>query len=155
MRTVQATDRLVSIWIDREEAPTREQMLCLVRQALADRGLTPWPQTEAECFAVGEETLLIARPGPGRRLAFYFGDLEALLEAARALPDGESSLYTYGDGYVLALPAEAGRTALWEYGRALEPGGEWELHVREQGGCLLDGDALDRLRRAFHLESGM
>ena len=36
MRTVQVTETAVSIWITEEAAPTKEQMLALVRQALAD-----------------------------------------------------------------------------------------------------------------------
>ena len=149
MKTVQATDTAVSIWITREQAPTGEQMLSLVRQALADRGLAPWAETEAECFAAGEDTLVIARPGPGRRLGFYFADLEELLGAALAGGPGDGSLYDVGRGYMLALAPEAAGPALYEYGapRTLAPG--WEEHAREQGMCLLRDSALAQLRGWF------
>ncbi len=149
MKTVQATETAVSIWITHEQAPTREQMLRLVRQALADHGLDPWPETEAECFAAGEDTLVIARPAHARRPAFCFGDLEDLLGGAMPCPDGDSSLYAVGEGYVLALGPEEVRPSLYEYGQAGCVTAGWEAHAREQGLCLIRGEAVAVLRRYF------
>lgn len=148
MRTVQATESAVSIWFSQEDAPSRRQLLLLVRKALEERGLPPWPATEAECFAAGEETLVIARPA-AHALGFYFDDLESLLAGARACPGGETSLYTEGEGYVLTLAPEEGCPALYEYGAPwpVRPG--WEIHAREQGRCLLAGDAAQALCRFF------
>ena len=149
MISVQATDRLVSLWVSREAPPTRERMLCLVRQALAERGLPPWAETEAECFAAGEDTLIIARPVRPRRRAFYFSDLEALLGGALRCPPGESALYTPGEGYILTVAPEAAALALREFGETYEAGPLWEEHAREQGMCLIREDAIAVLSRYF------
>ena len=149
MKTVQATETAVSIWISREQAPSRTQMLALIRQALAERGLTPWPETEAECFAAGEDTLVIARPGHSRRTAWYFADLEALLAGALACPGGDSDLYAVPGGYVLTLAPEAAGPALGEFGESFPVVPEWEIHAREQGMCLIRHSAIDDLRRYF------
>lgn len=149
MKTVQATETAVSIWISREQAPSRAQMLELIRQALAERGLTPWEETEAECFAAGEDTLVIARPGHPRRAAFYFGDLEALLAGALSCADGDSSLYIAGDGYALTVEPEAAGPALMEFAEPFPVVPEWEVHAREQGMCLIREGAIADLRRYF------
>ncbi len=148
MKTVQATDTAVSIWISREAAPTREQMLSLVRQALEERGLAPWAETEAECFAAGEDTLVIARPVHGRQ-GFFFADLEALLGGALACADVPSSLYVTEDGYLLAVAADGAAPALYEYGQARPVNAGWEAHAAEQGACLIREDAVACLRRFF------
>lgn len=62
MRVVQVAERAVAIWFVQEEAPPLRTMLSLVRGALAGSGYEPWHTAEAECFAAGDETLLIARP---------------------------------------------------------------------------------------------
>ncbi len=156
MKTVQATDTAVSIWISREAAPTGEQMLLLVRQALMERGLAPWSETEAECFTAGEDTLVIARPGHGRRQGFYFADLEDLLAGAQGCADGSGSLYALEEGYLLVLAPEAAGPALYEYGEARSMGPDWELHAREQGMGLIREDAAAVLRRVFSRgESGL
>lgn len=149
MKTVQATETAVSIWITREEVPTRAQMLALIRQALAERGLPLWEETEAECFACGEDTLVIARPGQPRRAAFFFGDLEALLAGALRCADGESSLYAAGGGYILTATRPAAGPALLEYGEAYPVTADWEVHAREQGMCLMREGAIAGLRRWF------
>ncbi len=149
MRTVQATETAVSIWITREQAPSRAQMLELIRQALAERGLAPWEETEAECFAAGEDTLVIARPGHPRRAGYFFGDLEALLAGAFSCADGPSALYNAGDGYVLTVEPEAAGPALAEYGDTFPVTAEWEVHAREQGMCLMGENAIACLRRHF------
>ena len=149
MRTVQATDTAVSIWITREAAPTGEQMLRLVRQALEDQGLAPWRETEAECFAAGEDTLVIARPGRARRVGFYFCGLEELLGGALACPEAESCLYVLEDGYMLVLAPEHAAPSLYEYGERQSVGADWEEHAREQGMCLIRNGALGTLRRFF------
>ena len=149
MISVQATDRLVSLWVSREAPPSRERMLCLVRQALAEQGLAPWAETEAECFAAGEDTLIIARPVRPSRRAFYFSDLETLLGGALRCPPGESSLYTSGEGYILTVAPEAAVPALREFGESCEAGPLWEVHAREQGMCLIRENAVAVLRRHF------
>lgn len=149
MRTVQVTETAVSIWFSGENVPAREQILELIRQALAERGMTPWPDTEAECFAAGEDTLVIARPGHARRPAFYFGDLEALLSGALSCADGESALYDMGEGYLLATAPESVGPALYEYGQADTVSADWETHAREQGRCLIPDTAILDLRRYF------
>ena len=151
MRTVRATETSVSIWLSQEETPPEGQMLALIRQALAAQGLDPWPETEAECFAAGGDTLIIARPVHPRRPAFYFDDLEALLAGIADCPDRGGSLYTYGDGYLLALPPEASAPALYEHGLAGSVTADWEVHAREQGQCLIRDTAVFDLRRCFSL----
>lgn len=149
MRTVQATETAVSIWFSHEDIPTREQVLCLVRQALAERGIAPWQWLEMECFAAGEDALVIARPAHDVRPAFYFDDLEALLGGALACGDGDSSLYKAEEGYILTVDEEGAGPALYEYGEACTVSGLWEHHAREQGLCLMEGTAISQLRRYF------
>ena len=149
MRTVRATETAVSIWFSHEDVPAREQMLALIRQALMEQGLTPWQSTEAECFAAGEDTLVIARPGHGSSPAFYFEDLESLLSGALACEDSVSSLYALEDGYLLAVGGETPAAALREYGQADTVTTDWETHAREQGLCLIRDTAISDLRRFF------
>ena len=149
MKTVQATDTAVSIWVSREAPPSREQMLRLVRQALAERGLAPWRETEAECFAAGEDMLIIARPARRKRRWFWFPDLETLLGGALRCPAAASALYAAEEGYVLALEPEGGCGALYEFGEPYEAGPLWEAHAREQGMCLIGEDAVAALSRYF------
>lgn len=149
MRAVQVAERAVSIWFSREDAPTRGQMLRLVRRALLDRGFRPWPETEAECFASGEDTLLIARPGRPRTAAFYFESLDRLLAAAACGRDG-GALYDAGrGGYLLTVPAEDVCAALYEFGAPARLSPEREAHEREQGRQLVDRAALAALLEAF------
>ena len=150
MRTVPATETAVSIWFSREDVPDREQMLKLIRQALLERGLDPWRSTEAECFAAGEDTLVIARPGHIRRPAFHFDDLESLLSGVTACAAADSSLYNMGQqGYLLTVDPEAAGAALYEYGQADTVTADWEAHAREQGLCLIRDGAISDLRRYF------
>ena len=149
MRTVRVTETSVSIWLSQEETPPEGQMLALIRQALAAQGLDPWPETEAECFSAGSDTLIIARPGLTRRLAFYFDDLETLLAGIASCPECDSSLYTYADGYLLTVPPEDPDPALYEYGQGSSVTDHWELHAREQGQCLIRDTAVFDLHRCF------
>ena len=149
MRVVQATDRAVSIWFSGEAAPDRGALLALVRQALAERGLSLWPDTEAEQFTAGADTLVIARPAHHGRLTFYFEDLEALLGGALSCPDGPSALYDGGEGYVLAAERSCAGPGLYEYGRPAGLDGLWEAHAREQGRCIVESGAIAALRRYF------
>ena len=152
MKTVQAADTAVSIWISREEPPTGQALLELVRRALTERGLAPWTETEVECFAAGEDTLVIARPAHNRRPAFYFADLEALIAGVWAggdRLDGAGALYAAADGYLLAVAEDNAAPALYEYGRAGSASAEWEVHAREQGRCIIEKDAAGVLRRHF------
>ena len=149
MRTVQAAATAVSIWFSGEDVPDRAGLLALVRQTLADRGLPPWPDVEAECFAAGGDALIIARPA-ARRLAFAFPELEALLAGALACPDGPSSLYDAGaDGYILTAAPEAASPALRAWGEPAGVTADWEVHAREQGLCLMDGAAISELKHWF------
>ena len=152
MRALQVAERAVSIWFSREDAPTRGQMLCLVRRALADRGYRPWPETEAECFAAGEDTLLIARPGRARTAAFYFESLDRLLAAAACGRDG-GALYAAGrGGYLLTAPAADVCAALYEFGEPVRLTPEREAHETEQGRQIIPDAALAALREAFRPE---
>ncbi len=148
MRTIEATDKLVSIWISREAPPGRRELLALVRQTLEERGLAPWPETEAECFRTEQDTLIIARPGRAI-LGFWFGELESLLAGAFACGDGESSLYALPEGYLLTVDRTSAPPALWEYGQERAVSADWERHADEQGMTLLRGAALADLRRYF------
>ena len=149
MKTIQATETAVSIWFSREEVPSRGQMLGLIRQALTERGLKPWPETEAECFAAGEDTLVIARPAHIRRHGVYFDDLETLLAGVFSCRPGESSLYAVEDGYVLTVGSEAAGPALYEFGQEYMTGEDWEAHAAEQRMCLIKDTAITDLRRYF------
>lgn len=149
MKTVQAAETAVSIWITREEVPRADALLALIRRSLAERGLTPWPAAEVECFAAGEDALVIARPARDMRPAFYFADLEALLSGALAIRDGESALYALDSGYLLAVSETAAAPALYEYGEAALVSADWERHAVEQGMCLAEKDAAEVLRRHF------
>ena len=149
MRTVQVTETAVSIWFSHEAVPGRGQLLALVRQALTEQGLPPWSQTEAECFAAGEDALVIARPGRAHQAAFYFDDLEMLLGGVLATAEGESSLYAAEDGYILIVAPEAAGPALYEYGQPWQIDADWEHHAEEQGRCLIERSAISDLRRCF------
>ena len=149
MRTVQATDTAVSIWISGERPPAGAEMRRLVGQALAERGLEPWPEVEAEWFAAGEDTLVIARPGRVRRIGFRFDELETLLAGALACADGESALYSAEPGYILVADRTAAGPALYEFGRAVPVPDGWEIHAAEQGRLLIRRGAIAALRRFF------
>ena len=134
MRTVQAAATAVSIWFSGEDAPDRAGLLALVRQALADRGLAPWPDVEAECFSAGGDALIIARPAGRRRQVFAFPELESLLAGALACPDGPSSLYDAGaDGYILTAAPETVSPALWEWGTPAGVTADWEVPHGRRG----------------------
>ena len=149
MMQVQASDTAVSIWVSREQAPAGQALRRLVRRALAERGLAPWDAVEMECFAAGEDALIIARPVRNGRPAFYFEQLEPLLAGALRCADGPSALYTYAGGYLLAVDKRAAGPALYEFGRARYVRPEWECHAAEQGGCLIPDNAIATLRRYF------
>lgn len=149
MMLIQATDTAVSIWMRRERPPEEPQLRQLVRRALEERGLEPWAEMEAECFAAGEDTLIIARPRGRCRPAFAFGDLEGLLAGALACADGPSALYLEGDGYLLAADSAAAGPALYEFGEARTVRADWERHAAEQSRCLIPENAIAVLRRYF------
>lgn len=149
MRAVQVAENAVSIWFSREDIPSRRQMLTLVRRMLEKEGYEPWPETEAECFAAGEDALVIARPGRVHRRAFFFEDLEALLGGALCCRGEDSALYLSEGGYILVLAPEEVRAGLYEFGQARELPFGWETQAREQGRCLLPHNAAGDLRRYF------
>lgn len=148
MRTVSAWEKAAAIWVAGEAVPDRRALLTMVNEALSRAGCPPWSGLEAECFAAGEDALVLARPARTRR-AFFFPELESLLAGALAGPDAESSLFAAAGGYLLMLEADAPWPGLYEWGeeRDLPPG--WEDHGREQGLCLAEGTACADLRRFF------
>lgn len=149
MIEIQAADRVVSIRFVGEQPPAGRALERLVRRALAERGLAPWEGMQAECFAAGQDALVIARPVRDCRPGFYFSELEELLAGALACADGPSALYTYADGYLLAADAGAAGPALYEFGQALRVRQAWERHAAEQGMCLIPENAIAALRRYF------
>ena len=149
MRITEASDRAVTILFSDEALPPPGAALALARQALAERGLSPWPDAEAEFFRGGGEALVIVRPVPPRRRMFLFPDLEALLLGASACPGGPSSLYAAPNGYLLALERDMVRPGLYEFGRETVFSPDWDAHAREQEQLLMDGRAVDDLRRFF------
>lgn len=152
MRTVQVTDKAVTIRLSGEPVPDKRALAGMVRRALEGEGLVPWGETEAECFSDGEETLIIARPGRARR-AFFFRDLEALLAGVLCCPAGESSLYAApGGGYLLMAAPEIVRPGLYEFGAPVPMSPEREAHLREHGRCIAAAEAAADLRRHFATE---
>lgn len=149
MIEIQAADSAVAIRFVGERPPAGRALESLVRRALAERGLPPWAEMRAECFAAGQDALIIARPVRDSRPAFYFAGLEELLAGALACADGPSALYTYGDGYLLAVDTGAAGPALYEYGEALFVREAWERHAAEQGRCLIPEGAIAALRGYF------
>lgn len=149
MRSIQAEEKAVTIRLSGEPAPEREEVLRMVRQALEESGYAPWSETEAECYAAGEEILVIARPGEEKRKAFFFPELETLLAGAAGLSGEDGAVYAAEDGYILLLPPESVRPALYEFGRELRLPRLWECHAREQGRCVLAERAAAVLRKMF------
>lgn len=149
MRSVDSEGKTVTIRLSGEPAPARAAVLRLVRQTLKENGFAPWEETEAECFAAGEEILVIARPGEERRRLFCFPDLEALLAGAACVPADDGAVYAADDGYILALPPGSVCPAMHEFGRELRLSPQWEHHAREQGRCLLSERAPAVLRERF------
>lgn len=149
MRSVDSEGKTVTIRLSGETAPARAAVLRLVRQTLEENGFAPWEETEAECFAAGEEILVIARPGEARRRLFCFPDLESLLTAAACMQAEDGAVYAAEDGYILALPSGAAGPAMYEFGRELRLSPQWEHHAREQGRCLLPERAPAVLRERF------
>lgn len=149
MRSVQVSDRTVTMWFSGEKAPGGRKLAALVRRTLEERGMEPWAETEAERFDAGEDTLVIARPGPPRPRAFFFPGLEELLTGALSCPDGPSALYRTEGGYLLTVAPENVRPGLYEFGAVTALPLGWEDHAREQGRCVTAGNAVADLRRAF------
>ena len=154
MRTIQAGEKAVSIWFSGETPPGKRQTLGLVHRALAEQGYAPWPETVLELFTAGGDALVIARPGRMIRQAFRFASLEHLLTAAGSIPEDGGDLYRDGRGYTLIPPEGQGtRYALYEFGTPVTLSRDWEHHAREQGLCLLSGEALAGLRRFSEMGS--
>ena len=147
MRTIQAGEKAVSIWFSGETPPGKRQTLALVRKALEERGLPSWPETVLELFTAGGDALVIARPGRMIRQAFRFASLEHLLTAADCVPENGGSLYRHGREYILIPEDDGIRPALYEFGEPVTLPWGWEYHAREQGACLMTGEALTGLRR--------
>lgn len=148
MRVFHVDDRAVALRFA-GELPARGELAPLIGRVLRERGLDPWPETEAECFAAGGEVLVFARPGRARPRAFRFSDLEALLAAVRAFPGAGGALYDAGDGYLLTAMPDEPCGALYEFGEASRLTPERACHLREQGRCLIDTGAAEALRRLF------
>lgn len=146
MRTIQVSEKAVTIRCTAGEIAGGGDVLRLVRRTLDAAGAEPWPEIEAECFGAGEEKLVIARPSRRRR-AFFFADREAL-EAVLALgPSGARCVYETADGFLLTLPPEEDCLRYREFGEpaALRPG--WEEHAREQGLLREEGGGGRAVRR--------
>lgn len=152
MRSMTVSDRAVTIWFSGEEVPGDRALAALVRRALRERGMKLWRETEAERFDAGEETLVIARPGPARPQGFWFPGLDELLAGVMTCPEGPSALYRARNGYLLVLRPEDVRPGLYEFGEPVRVTSEWEAHAREQGQLLLREEAVNDLRRAFATE---
>lgn len=147
MQRIEAGPRSVAIWLSGEPIPDRHAIPGLVQKILSRRGFAPWPEVEAECYAGGAETLILARPGLPRPLGFYFADWETLLAAALSCPEGESSLYRLKDGYLLTAPRENVPLPLYEHSDGVPLSPLWETHGKEQDICLMEGTALGDLKR--------
>lgn len=145
MRSIQVSEKAVTIRCAAGEIADGGDVLRLVRRTLAAAGEEPWPEIEAECFGAGEEKLVIARPSRRRR-AFFFADRESIAAALTLGPAGTRRVYEMAEGYLLTLPPE--EVHLWyrEFGEpaALKPG--WEEHAREQG-LLREENAVGRAVR--------
>lgn len=146
MRTVQAAETSVSILFSGEKPPAGGRMLELVRSALAEAGLQPWEETEADCFRFGEDTLLLARPGPGVRY-FGFDDMDGLLAGVSGCTGDKGILYRMGTEFVLAIPPSSMGPGIYEFGHRLDLSPAWEVHAREQELCLIRERAMGVLRR--------
>ena len=149
MMEIQAAASAVTVRFVGERPPGGRALEALVRRALAERGLPDWEQMQAECFAAGDEALVIARPVRDCRPAFYFDGLEPLLAGALACADGPSALYREGDGYLLAADRSCAGPALYEFGLSGSVSGAWEVHAAGQGLCLIPENAIAALRRYF------
>lgn len=143
MELMDAKDDRVSLWFSGCTGQTGPgETARLVRRAQTEAGLPPWTEMEADCFQAGDQLLILARPAPPRPHGFYFPDLETLLQAMCAFPPTESSLYSMKDGYLLVFPRPEERLPLYEFGREYPLHPDWEAHAREQGQCLLEGNAM-------------
>lgn len=149
MRSIRTEENAVTIWLSGEPVPGREEILSLVKRSLAEKGFVSWADTEAECFAAGEETLVIARPGTVRRRAFFFDGLEELLAGVTLVRDGEGALYAVNGGYILTVRSEERCDSLREYGRELRLHPLWEDYAREREWCLIPAYAPAALKEGF------
>lgn len=62
MEIICATAASAALFVPGE--PDMRSAAALVRLALAERGLSPWPRTELELFAGEGGSLILARPAP-------------------------------------------------------------------------------------------
>lgn len=147
MRSIQTEENAVTIWVTGEPAPEGGEVLRLVRRALAEGGFSPWPDTTAECFASGEDVLVLARPGEPRRGAYLFPDREALSACARAVPWEGGAVYAVPEGYILTLEAREAPPGIAEFGDELQLHPLWEAYAREREWCVLPDCAGERLRQ--------
>ena len=149
MRTVRTGEKAVQIWLSGEPVPEAKDILAIVRGALAERGFLPWPETQAECFAAGEDVLVLARPAAPRRRAFYFDGRESLLACAHVLPGTGGAVYGLPrGGFLMTLEAAELNEAIFEFAdeRSLHP--LWETFAREHGLCVIPENALEKLKNA-------
>lgn len=133
MDRASVSENLVVLRLSEDEPLSPAHLTQLLRQSLVQAGLSPWAAADTELFSAGGETLLIARRR--QRLYIVLENLEDLLAALVHCPP-DTALYTWPEGWLLAL--EGGTGGLWprEFGNAIALSPDWELHAREQGLCL-------------------
>ena len=141
----------ISLWLCGGENPptTPQDTARLIRHARTEAGLSPWEETEADCFQAGDQLLILARPAPPKPHGFYFPDLESLLGAIFSCPPRDSALYSMKDGYLLVFPRMPECLPLYEFGTELPIHPFWEIHAREQGQCILPQNAMANLLPVF------
>ena len=149
MQRIAVSSDSVAIWMTGERLSGREAVTRLVRSILLKNNLPLWPRVEAECYQCGEDTLILARPAAVPPMGFFFEELEDLLPAVFSCEDSESSLYRLEPGYLLVVPAEQVPLPLHEYSNGYPLTPLWSVHGKEQGMCLMDGNAIGDLKCFF------
>lgn len=105
-----------------------------------------------ELYPGRHELLIFVKRSAGEPEFFAFYDFEALLEALEERGDDiTASLFYYNGMYILAVWIMDGTRPdrFLEFGQILDVPGEFLLHLREHGTVICDGDAAQRLRKAF------
>jgi hypothetical protein len=149
MEGVVVGETQVSFQVSGAHIPPRHTLEQLVRRAQAQSGQKPWEAMEISCFAGAGQVLVLARPGPEPIQVFFFPDLDSLVAGALCSRTGKSQLYCLEDGFGLAVEKKNIVPALFEFGDPLDVGPEWLCHAREQGQCLLEEEAIGKIKGYF------